>query len=225
MVFTTHIKYLTDYIAEKYDKIVQYIQTQFPVYRGIFSLGLTESRLIDAAVCMRITADIVLEQYAGQCGLVVPSEISTQLDIWNTVILEAVRESQALASHLEPYDMYLYAMVKSINEKKLVVCDGKQNYQVNSNMAGFIDRKAGYLYIRPQDTYNQVIRYWDSLDRTFSASDRSIRQDLAVHQFILTQSEETKDNTTKVVRLAGNVERRFLVFDLGKLEREYEKLS
>ena len=116
-------------------------------------------------------------------------------------------------------------MVKSINEKKLVVCDGKQNYQVNSNMAGFIDRKAGYLYIRPQDTYNQVIRYWDSLDRTFSASDRSIRQDLAVHQFILTQSEETKDNTTKVVRLAGNVERRFLVFDLGKLEREYEKLS
>lgn len=225
MVFTTHIKYLTDYIAEKYDEIVQYIQTQFPVYREFFSLGLTESRLIDAAVCMRITADIVLEQYAGQCGLVVPSEISTQLDIWNNVILEVVRESQALASHLEPYDMYLYAMVKSINEKKLVVCDGKQNYQVNSNMAGFIDRKAGYLYIRPQDTYNQVIRYWDSLDRTFSASDRSIRQDLAVHQFILTQSEETKDNTTKVVRLAGNVERRFLVFDLGKLEREYEKLS
>ena len=27
------------------------------------------------------------------------------------------------------------------------------------------------------------------------------------------------------VRLAGNVERRFLVFDLGKLEREYEKIS
>ena len=224
-VFTTHIKYLTDYIAEKYGEIVQYIQMKFPVYREFFSLSLTESRLIDAAVCMRITADIVLEQYAGQCGLVVPGEISTQLDIWNTVILEAVRESQALASHLEPYDMYLYAMVKSINGKKLTVCDGKQNYQVNGNMAGFIDRTAGYLYIRPQDTYNQVIRYWDLLDRTFSASDRSVRQELAVHQFILTQAEEEKDNTTKVVRLAGNVERRFLVFDLGKLEREYEKIS
>lgn len=225
MVFTTHIKYLTDYIAEKYSEIVQYIQTQFPKYREAFSNKLTENRLIDAAVCMRITADIVLAQYAGQCGLVAPGEISAQLEIWNTVILEAVRESQALARHLEPYDMYLYAMVKSINGKKLVVCDGKQNYQVNCNMAGFIDRKAGYLYIRPQDTYNQVIRYWDSLDRTFSASDRSIRQELAVHQFILTQAEEAKDNTTKVVRLAGNVERRFLVFDLGKLEREYEKLS
>lgn len=65
-VFTTHIKYLTDYIAEKYGEIVQYIQTKFPVYREFFSLSLTESRLIDAAVCMRITADIVLEQYAGQ---------------------------------------------------------------------------------------------------------------------------------------------------------------
>ncbi len=50
-------------------------------------------------------------------------------------------------------------------------------------------------------------------------------KELAVHQFILTQAEEAKDNTTKVVRLAGNVERRFLVFDLGKLEREYEKIS
>lgn len=120
---------------------------------------------------MRITADIVLEQYAGQCGLVVPGEISTQLDIWNTVILEAVLESQALASHLEPYDMYLYAMVKSINGKKLTVCNGKQNYQVNGNMAGFIDRTAGYLYIRPQDTYNQVIRYWDLLDQTLRPSD------------------------------------------------------
>ena len=134
-------------------------------------------------------------------------------------------ESQALASHLEPYDMYLYAMVKSINAKKLIICDGKQNYQANSNMAGFFDRKTGYLYIRPQDTYNQVIRYWDSLDRTFSASDRSIRQELAIHQFILTQAEESKDNTTKVVRLAGNVERRFLVFDIGKLEMKYERIA
>lgn len=224
-IFTTHIKYLTDYIAEKYNELVQYIKMQFPKYREIFSKILTESRLVDAAVCLKITAEIVLDKYANQCGLVAPSEIPSQLDIWNSVILEVVLESQALASHLEPYDMYLYAMVKSINAKKLIICDGKQNYQANSNMAGFFDRKTGYLYIRPQDTYNQVIRYWDSLDRTFSASDRSIRQELAIHQFILTQAEESKDNTTKVVRLAGNVERRFLVFDIGKLEMKYERIA
>lgn len=224
-IFTTHIKYLTDYIAEKHEDLVKYIQAQFPKYRAEYSQKLSESRLVDAAVCLRITADIVLDMYAKQCGLVAVSDIPQQLEIFNSVILDTVLESQALACHLEPYDMYLYAMVRSINDKKLNICDGKQNYQVNGDTAGFIDKKRGYLYIRPQDTYNQVVRYWAALDRPFSATDRSIRQELAIHQFILTQSEESKDNTTKVVRLAGNVERRFLVFDLKKLESRYGKIT
>lgn len=225
LVFTTHIKYFTDYIAEKYKDIVRYISEKFSEYRVMYSHKLTESRLVDAAVCLRITADIVLEMYAKECGLVVEKEIPQQMDIFHSVILDTMLESQALACHLEPYDMYLYAMVRSINDKKLIIGDGKQNYRVNGDTAGFIDRKDGYLYIRPQDTYNQVLRYWATLDRPFSATDRSIRQELAIHQFILTQSEESKDNTTRVVRLAGNVERRFLVFDIKRLEGRYGKIS
>lgn len=225
LVFTTHIKYFTDYVAEKYRDIVTYIRERFPEYRAMYSHRLTESRLVDAAVCLRITADIVLEMYAKECGLVVEKEIPQQMDIFHSVILDTVLESQALACHLEPYDMYLYAMVRSINAKKLIIGDCKQNYRVNGDTAGFVDRKDGYLYIRPQDTYNQVVRYWAALDRPFSATDRSIRQELAIHQFILTQSEENKDNTTRVVRLANNVERRFLVFDMKKLESRYGKIT
>lgn len=225
LVFTTHIKYFTDYVSEKYKDIVAYISEKFPEYRAMYSHKLTESRIVDAAVCLRITADIVLDMYAKECGLVVEKEIPQQMDIFHSVILDTMLESQALACHLEPYDMYLYAMVRSINDKKLIIGDGKQNYRMNGDTAGFIDRKDGYLYIRPQDTYNQVVRYWAALDRPFSATDRSIRQELAIHQFILTQSEESKDNTTRVVRLAGNVERRFLVFDMKKLESRYGKIS
>ena len=86
----------------------------------MYSHRLTESRLVDAAVCLRITADIVLEMYAKECGLVVEKEIPQQMDIFHSVILDTVLESQALACHLEPYDMYLYAMVRSINAKKLI---------------------------------------------------------------------------------------------------------
>ena len=225
LVFTTHIKYFTDFIAEKYKDIVTYIRNKFPEYRSMYSQTLVESRLVDAAVCLRITADIVLDMYAKQCGLATINDIPQQLEIFNSVIVDTVLESQALACHLEPYDMYLYAMVRSINAKKLTIGDGKQNYRVNGDTAGFIDKKNGYLYIRPQDTYNQVVRYWAALDRPFSATDRSIRQELAIHQFILTQFEESKDNTTRVVRLACNVERRFLVFDMKKLESRYGKIT
>ena len=117
-VFTAHIKYLTDYITEKHEELEMYIQTQFPKYRADYNQKLTESRLVDAAVCLRITADIVLDMYAKQCGLIVVSDIPIQLDIFHSVILDTVLESQALACHLEPYDMYLYAMVRSINDKK-----------------------------------------------------------------------------------------------------------
>lgn len=225
LVFTTHIKYFTDYAAEKYKDIVRYISEKFPEYRAMYSHKLTESRLVDAAVCLRITAYILIDMYAKQCGLVVEKEIPQQMDIFHSVILDTVLESQALACHPEAYDMYLYAMVRSINAKKLIIGDGKQNYRVNGDTAGFIGRKDDYLYIRPQDTYNQVVRYRAALDRPFSATDRSIRQELAIHQFIITQSEESKDNTTRVVRLANNVERRFLVFDMKKLESRYGEIS
>lgn len=120
-VFTTHIKYLTDYIAEKHEELEMYIQTQFPKYRADYNQKLTESRLVDAAVCLRITADIVLDMYAKQCGLVVVSDIPNQMRIFDSVIVDTVLESQALACHLEAYNMYLYAMVKSINDKKATV--------------------------------------------------------------------------------------------------------
>ncbi len=121
LIFTTHIKYLTDYIAGKYTEIVDYIGAKFPEYRALYGTLLTESRLIDAAVCLKISGDIVLEMYADQCGLVCPFDVAGQLEIWHNVILNAVSESQTLACHLEPYDMYLHAMVTSINEKKLTV--------------------------------------------------------------------------------------------------------
>ncbi len=135
LIFTTHIKYFTDYIAEKYPDIVNYIRAGFPKYRALYGASLTESRLIDAAVCLRITGDIVLEMYANQCGLVCPFDVACQLDIWHNVILNAVSESQTLACHLEPYDMYLHAMVTSINERKLTVYNSKKDYRVSG--AGF----------------------------------------------------------------------------------------
>ncbi len=96
----------------------------------------TESRLIDAAVCLRITGDIILEMYANQCGIVCPFDVAGQLDIWHDVILNAVSKSQTLACHVEPYDMYLHAMVTSINEKKQTVYNSKKDYRVSS--AGFL---------------------------------------------------------------------------------------
>ena len=168
---------------------------------------------------MEVTGNIVLEMYANQCGLVCPFDVAGQLDIWHNVILNAVSESQTLACHLEPYDMYLHAMVTSINEKKLTVYNSKKAYGISG--AGFFDLNKNLLFMRSQVTYNQVVRYWSSLDRPFSASDRLIRQELAVYQFIFTQSEEGKDNTTRVVRLSGDKELRFLVFDLEKLKKRY----
>lgn len=65
--------YIFTYMQNKY--IVAYISEQFPEYRAMYSHRLTESRLVDAAVCLRITADIVLEMYAKECGLVIEKEI------------------------------------------------------------------------------------------------------------------------------------------------------
>ena len=200
-IFTTHIKFFIDYLSIKYEEIVCYIKENYVKYRNEFRLTLTESRLIDTAVCLKLTAEIIINKYANECGLVYPKEISAQLGYWNEIIKQVVKESENLASHNEPYDMYLYAMVNSINSGELKICGNKELYSAYTDGVGFLDARNQFLYIRAQDAYNQVVRYWDKMGRYFSTTDKTVRKDLVIHNFLLTQSEERKENTTRVVRI------------------------
>lgn len=163
------------------------------------------------------------KDYTNECELVYPNEIGGQLGYWNEIIKQVVKESENLATHHEPYDMYLYAMVNSINSGELKICSNKELYSAYNDSVGFLDTKNKFLYIRAQDAYNQIVRYWDKMGRYFSTTDKTVRKDLVIHNFLLTQSEERKENTTKVVRI-NNKEQRFLAFDLVKLEKEYGKI-
>lgn len=75
----------------------------------------------------------------------------------------------------------------------------------------------------PKAAYTEVCRFWADNGRSFSVSEKAVRQELLIGRYIFSQPEEQSEKTAKNVHI-GNMKIRMLVFDIEKLEREYGRI-
>ena len=225
LIFPTHIRFFIDYLQANYDVLVNYIRTKFPVLRDEYRTRSWESRLVQTAAWLDITAEIIFKFYAVQMILTSPEDAKRQYEQCKFAISEAVNESNELATNTSPEKMFLNGMTKQIRDKKLLIAESKNAYKQNTELyAGFIDREKRRLFVRPTKAFNSVLQYCDKMDMRFTETERSTRQALIVNGYIQGQSEDDKENTSYVVRLDNNKEVRMLAFYLDKLENEYGKI-
>lgn len=225
LMFPTHIRFFIDYLQANYGVLVNYIRTRFPVLRDEYRTRSWESRLVQTAAWLDITAEIVFKFYAVQMILTSPEDAKRQYEQCKFAISEAVNESNELATNTSPEKMFLNGMTKQIRDKKLLIAENKNVYKQNTELyAGFIDKEKRRLFVRPTKAFNSVLQYCDKMDMRFTETERSTRQALIVNGYIQGQSEDDKENTSYVVRLDNNKEVRMLAFYLDKLENEYGKI-
>lgn len=225
LIFPTHIRFFIDYLQANYDVLVNHIRTQFPILRDEYRTRNWESRLVQTAAWLNITAEIIFKFYAVQMKLTSPEDAERQYEQCKFAISEAVNESNELATNTSPEKMFLNGMTKQIRDKKLLIAESKNVYKQNTELyAGFIDREKRRLFVRPTKAFNAVLQYCDKMDMRFTETERSTRQALIVNGYIQGQSEDDKENTSYVVRLDNNKEVRMLAFYLDKLESEYGKI-
>lgn len=225
LMFPTHIRFFIDYLQENYDVLVNHIRTQFPILRDEYRTRNWESRLVQTAAWLNITAEIIFKFYAVKMKLTSPEDAERQYQQCKFAISEAVNESNELATNTSPEKMFLSGMTKQIRDKKLLIADCKNAYKKNTELyAGFLDREKRRLFVRPTKAFNAVLQYCDKMDMRFTETERSTRQALIVNGYIQGQSEDDKENTSYVVRLDNNKEVRMLAFYLDKLESEYGKI-
>lgn len=225
LMFPTHIRFFIDYLQANYDVLVNHIRTQFPILRDEYRTRNWESRLVQTAAWLNITAEIVFKFYAVKMKLTSPEDAERQYEQCKFAISEAVNQSNELATNTSPEKMFLSGMTRQIRDKKLLIADCKNAYKQNTELyAGFIDREKRRLFVRPTKAFNAVLQYCDKMDMRFTETERSTRQALIVNGYIQGQSEDDKENTSYVVRLDNNKEVRMLAFYLDKLESEYGKI-
>lgn len=225
LMFPTHIRFFIDYLQANYDVLVNHIRTQFPILRDEYRTRNWESRLVQTAAWLNITAEIIFKFYAVKMKLTSPEDAERQYEQCKFAISEAVNQSNELATNTSPEKMFLSGMTKQIRDKKLLIADCKNAYKKNTELyAGFLDREKRRLFVRPTKAFNAVLQYCDKMDMRFTETERSTRQALIVNGYIQGQSEDDKENTSYVVRLDNNKEVRMLAFYLDKLENEYGKI-
>lgn len=171
---------------------------------------------------MELVSDILL-QYAADMGLVCNADIQPQRNEWKRAIMDLTIDSEGLSIHLEPADMYCYAMMCCIKESRLKIANDKNTMANDDEYVGFIDKSKKLMRIRPDVTIFEVRRYWENHGRTFNATDKAVRQELLLKNYIIGQSDGVSEKTAPNVNFGGR-QIRMLAFNLEKLEKEYGKL-
>lgn len=181
-LFRTHINFFITYLSQNSQRIIPYISSKFIEKREFYSKYLTSKRLVDAAVCMELTAEIILLFYANDCRLVHPMDIQPQLDIWKDCILDFVWESELLSNNREPVDMFCTAIAEIYRNDMLKIPLGKTLYESSIDYAiGYYDFDTRTLYLKPKESYIEAVQYWSKQGIQFVVKEKALRRELLLN--------------------------------------------
>lgn len=222
LLFPTHIRFFIDYVRDNYDSIVNYIKTNFDTRRNMYSAQNWESRLVQTATWLDLTANIIFKQYAVNTCLTSSNDAERQFDQCFLAIKQAVEKSNEIAANTEPHKMFLTAIINESRNHKIWIADSKKTYKENIDFyIGYVDTAKNRLYLRPSRAFNVVQTYCNKMDMRFTETEKNTRQALLLNGYIQGQSEYDKDNTSYVIRLDNNKEVRMLAFFLDKIKDKY----
>lgn len=206
--YHTHINFFITYLSQNPQKIVPYISNKFIEKRAFYTAYLTSKRLVDTAACLEITAEIILLFYANECKLVHPMDIQPQLDIWKKCILDFVRESELVSNNREPVDMFCTAIAEIAKSDILKILPSKKIFEEKFDSAiGFYDYGTKTLYLKPEASYVEAVRYWENQGIAFPTKEKPLRRELHLSGMLRGSIDGNSEKTSTPIRINGKAMR------------------
>ena len=224
----THLFHFLRWCGQNGSRIIQFIQREFLTERQRFISAVTERRLADTGAILMLVARIIL-QYALENRFLNEAYTTDLQSRWEASLKVALSTSEACTHELDPLVMYLTAVFSMYRTGKLPLADSADTYSAERHV-GFQDGNCWWL--RPDDTFQAVKRYWKSAGQIFPLRDSDIRKQLHVHNLIEVTAEQRNGRekilyTKKSSTLPGRP--RFLVLRANDaadyLEHEQESFS
>lgn len=224
-LFRTHINFFITYLSQNAQRIINHISSKFIEKRTHYTYYLSSKRLVDTAVCMELTAEIILLFYANECNLVHPLDVQPQLDIWKKCILDFVKESETLSNNREPVDMFCTAIAEIVRNDMLKIPLTKTLYESNIDYAiGYYDYHARTLYLKPKESYTEAVQYWSRQGITFAVKERALRQELLLSGMVRGSIDGDVYKSSTPIRINGKAVR-MLELDLIKFNDRYKAFA
>lgn len=150
--FTTLIQYFAFYVAENWDKIMEYIKGSFQQERASARQVLTERRLVDSAAVLRITCNII-RGFLVRCGRNPDKANMLTEEMRNEILMMAV-VSENISLEETTAIRFVKIVEQLLHSGKLNMLAEKPNEQNLTSIDGFYDDQ--FYYFLPENLYEKV---------------------------------------------------------------------
>lgn len=170
--FALFVLFLTDYGFS----VVKECASRFAQYCSFYSSKFSVPRFIDAATTMSIEIDLIVE-FAKYCGMT-DSEIEVFREQALHSITEIITNNLKNSKEAKPELRFLIALMQSIGTEKFNgLAENEAEYIANiSNFIGFKEEKTSTLWLRFDDAYNLVKKFYQRQNEQFLTSAKTIKE-------------------------------------------------
>jgi len=194
LLLQTHMFHFLDWAGRRGNEILSFLQANFLEERQAFTSCAQERRIVDSGATLMLTARLLL-QYGVEIGSISNERAAELSTVWRKSIETALQTSEASTRDLDPLSMYLDALFELRNSGRLALASSQSSY-IPSEHIGFVDGDRWWL--RPDDVFVCVTRWWKGLGQIFPLKDGDIRKLLAQNNLIDVEHGTRKDGTERV---------------------------
>ena len=181
--YTENHEYLQKYFAlfiqfltENGCVIVQQCASRFAQYREFYESKLQIPRFIDAAATMTVVIDVIVE-FGLYCGI----GIETMQIYRNRAMLaveNVMKQNLGSSKQAKPEVRFLYALMQSIGTSKFNgLAANESEYVANiSGYIGFKEDDKKLIWLRLNDAYDMVVKYFQKQGEQFITSQKTIKE-------------------------------------------------
>lgn len=215
LYFSLYIKFLSEtgyFIINNADRI-------FQGYRKEYEQLLKTPRYIDAAASLRLQLD-TLVNFAQYCG-VNEDFIADYYERVSNAILTIMRANQNTSTVAKIEVRFLTALMQSIGTTKFnSLANNEEVYAANeSNYVGFEDKIKRHIWIRVEEAFSMVEKYYYRQGQTWTTKPNTIKEELLIKGISVGKLVEGSAGSEYLCRAKKGSRKRMLVLKKDMIEK------
>ena len=170
--FALFVRFLEDYGFN----IVKECASYFAGYRELYREKLSVPRFIDAAAAMAVEIDLIVA-FGRYCGMT-EEEMSTYREHALNAVENIMRQNLKNGKTMKPEIRFLHALKQNIGTTKYNgVAASEAEYVADpSNFIGFREDSTGTMWLRFDDAYNLVEKFYQRQNEQFLTTAKTIKE-------------------------------------------------
>lgn len=221
-LWTTHFDHFTRYVAERFELLQAEIRKQFLPLRSRMRGMLTAGRVVDSAIYLHLTAQIVLE-YGIDIGWISAAEAGTLLESWTLAIVDALKRSEDASKELDPVPFYITTLFEAVDSGAEIIAPDKETFLVDPSVLGYDNN--GDWHVWPDRLYALAVKRCQLHKKNFPLSQKKTHTALADAHVIRVSADKRGDTTqiNYLYRENFGERPRMLVIDKEAAQRHLEE--